>query len=374
MASNPHRCRNLLCGMTLVLLAAGAVVAWTERTPLLAWLYVRGLVRSNEVTRDRWVERVAGLGEAAVPDLLQALANPDPSACANVQAGLTRVSFEPGSGDALRASLVIRLTRGWDGLSNAGKASAMELLASWFRSGDETTPELVSACARLLAAAARGEKTDVPPHALELCAALLPRPGGAEAVSPGRSLTRICLSNADPATRVLAIRLALYPGMDLLEDVAPLLNDPSTKVRRAAVMAVGPAEQVVRDETLLQCLHDSDAEVRRLGELALRGRGLRPEHIQLGRVLTDPSPVVRVQVLDLLRQTPDLDAGIWLRRLSHDPSPAVRAAAMRAMSQQCSVDLSDRIDQMAHDDPSPTVCLLARYYLKGARPSLTAER
>ena len=47
---------------------------------------------------------------------------------------------------------------------------------------------------------------------------------------------------------------------------------------------------------------------------------------------------------------------------------------MRAMSQQTSVDLSDRIDQMAHDDPSPTVCLLARYYLKSADLPVAIDR
>jgi HEAT repeat protein len=360
--------------MALAVLLAGGAVAWAERTPLLAWFYVRGLARADEVTRDRWVERVAGLGEAAVPELLQALGSPNPAACANVQAGLTRLSAESSAGDALRVKLAVRMTRGWDAFSDAGKADAMKLLTGWFRGGKESTPALVSAATKLLGAAARGEKTEVQPHALGLCAALLPREGGVEAVSPGRNLTRTCLASADATTRVLAVRLALFPGMDLLEDVVPLLNDPNDEVRRAAVMAVGPVEQVVRDETLLPCLHDPDAEVRRLGELALRGRGLRSEHIQLGRVLTDPNPVVRLQVLDLLRRTPDLDPGIWLRRLSHDPSPAVRAAAVRAMSQQSSVDLSDRIDQMAHNDPSPTVCLLARYYLKNARPSLTAER
>jgi hypothetical protein len=129
-------------------------------------------------------------------------------------------------------------------------------------------------------------------------------------------------------------------------------------------LAVGPAEEIVRDEGLLPALHDSDPEVRRLCEAALAGRGLRPEHILLGRLLTDDRPLVRLQVLDQLRETPDLETGVWLRRLSHDPSPAVRAAAMRAMTQQNGVDLSDRIDQMARNDPSPTVCRLAQYYRK----------
>src|SRR5262249_5149701 len=107
----------------------------------------------------------------------------------------------------------------------------------------------------------------------------------------------------------------------------------------------------------------------RLCEAALRGRRLLPEHIRLGRLLTDPNPVVRLKVLDDLDRTPELDPGVWLRRLSHDPSPAVRVAAVRAMSQQTLIDLSDRIDQMARNDPSPTVCQLAQFYLHSLKAS-----
>jgi HEAT repeat protein len=168
---------------------------------------------------------------------------------------------------------------------------------------------------------------------------------------------------------VRAVKLALRPGMDLLEPVAALLADPAAEVRRAALLAVGPAPQAVPDEGLLPCLHDPDPEVRRLCEAALAGRGLRPEHVRLGRLLTHPSPGVRAEVLDQLHSAPDLDPGVWLRRLSHDPSPAVRAAALRAMTEQTGVDLSDRVDQMARSDPSPTVCYLARLYQKRAKSS-----
>jgi hypothetical protein len=155
--------------------------------------------------------------------------------------------------------------------------------------------------------------------------------------------------------------------MDLLEKVVGLLNDPAVEVRRAAILAVGPADQVVRDEGLLPCLHDPDPEVRKLTESALVGRGLRPEHIELGRLLTDPDHLKRVQVLDHLREAPDLDPGLWLRRLSHDPAPSVRAAAVRVMSKLTLIDLSDRMDQMARTDPNPTVAWLARYYLAHRR-------
>jgi hypothetical protein len=368
MASTPYRTRKILGSLALALLLVGAAFAWTERTPLLSWFYVRGLARADEATAPTWVERVASLGESAVPNLLATLSDPNPATCANARQAFVRLSSD-WNNDARCVTLAGRFAYKWDAFSTPGKVSALEVSASWFRGGKETTSDLIATCARLLTASSHGEIVEVQVSALDLCGSLLTKNGAAAAVSPGRSVVRACLSNPDAGTRVLAIRLALHPGMDLLEDVAPLLNDPEAIVRRAAVMAVGPADQVVRDEGLLPSLHDADPEVRRLSELALRGRGLRPEHIKLGRVLTDPSPVVRLQVLDYLRRTPDLDAGIWLRRLSHDPSPAVRAAAMRAMCLQSSVDLTDRIDQMARNDPSPTVCVLARYYLKTSHPA-----
>jgi hypothetical protein len=367
MAGKLLRGRKVIGAITCALALAAAGLAWTERTTLLSCFFVHGLVRADERSRDGWVERVAALGDAAMPELVGALANPDPAACANARTALARLSADWEPADARRTGLAQRLARGWDGFSSPGRACALEVAAGLFRAEQASTPQLVSACTQLLAAASHAD-VPVQPRALALCAALLSR-DSAEAVSPGRGVVRAGLGHPAPPTRVLAIRLALYPGMDLLEDVAPLLNDPTPEVRRAAVVAVGPSEQSVRDDGLLTCLHDPDAEVRRLGELALRGRGLRPEHIKLGKVLTDPNPVVRLQVLDQLRLAPDLDAGIWLRRLSHDSSPAVRVAAMRAMIQQSAVDLTDRIDQMARNDPSPTVCVLARYYLRRARPA-----
>jgi hypothetical protein len=88
--------------------------------------------------------------------------------------------------------------------------------------------------------------------------------------------------------------------------------------------------------------------------------------LHLGRLLTDPRPRARLEVLDHLNRD-DLVPGLWLRRLSHDSSPHVRAAALRVMSQQTLIDLTDRIDQMARSDPSPSVAQMARFYLGNRR-------
>jgi hypothetical protein len=207
--------------------------------------------------------------------------------------------------------------------------------------------------------------------AVELAAALAGRPGEEAVLAAVRDVTKRALRAPAAEVRLRAVRLCLQPGVELLEQVVSLLRDPSAEVRRAAILAVGPAEQVVREDTLLPGLHDADAEVRKLTESALRGRGLRPEHLELGRLLTHPKPAERLEVLDRIRDMidgpqADLDPGVWLRRLSHDPSAAVRAAAVRLMSQQSVIDLGDRIDQMARSDPSPTVSQLAAYYRKRA--------
>jgi hypothetical protein len=366
MAGYGFRGQKYLGGALLVALLGGAGVAWVERGALLAWFYVRGLARAEESDRARWVERVAGLGEAAIPGLLDCLAQPDPGVCRNARAALCHIAGHRHAGDTRAVDLALRLAREFPRLSPAGQENALRLAAHWFPAqdpGPAPAAGLVPACARLVEEAAGAADPAVQGAALELSAGLLGQARGTEALSASRELVRASLHGPVAANRLRAVQLALHPGMDLLEQVVALLDDPEAAVRRAALLAVGPADQVVHDEGLLPSLNDPDPEVRRLGEAALRGRGLRPEHLQLGRLLTHPHPVVRLEVLDLLRQERELDQGLWLRRHSHDPSPAVRVAAIREMSQQAFLDLSDRIDQMARSDPSPTVCQLARFYL-----------
>src|SRR5262249_6136144 len=158
----------------------------------------------------------AGLGESAVPDLLDALADANPAACANARAGLARLAADWGAADARCVALAHHLTRAWDSLNRPGKVDALEVAAGRFRGESAPAPRLAGAGARRLAGASRGADPEVQARALEVCAALLSRPGGAEAVSPGRAVVRACLGHAEPRTRVLAVRLALYPGMDLL--------------------------------------------------------------------------------------------------------------------------------------------------------------
>ena len=290
-----------------------------------------------------------------------------------------------GSNDPRTIDLLGREVQQFSRLPPASQALLLHGLADWFlvkegkplgaNEDQSPAPGLVSACARLLTDAGSSKDDETQLAALELAAELVRQPAGGEWLRPARGLARAGLrSESAKANRLLAVRLCLHQGMDLLESVVGLLNDPAVEVRRAAIVAVGPADQIVRDEGLLPSLHDTDPEVRKLAEAALCGRGLRPEHLELGRLLTDPNPSKRVQVIDHLREAPDLDPGLWLRRLSHDPADSVRAAAVRVMSKLTLIDLTDRIDQMARSDPSPSVAQLAQYYLIHKRMPPPVER
>jgi hypothetical protein len=354
--------------VVVVLLALGAA-AWLERTPLLAWYYVRGLAGADEAGRDAWAERVAGLDGAALPGLLKLLGRDDDAVCANARAGLACLVRRWPPDDPRRAELAERLEERFTGFSLPGKQTALDIegvLVGPDRSAEPPAPAVALAAGRLLAVAARVPDSGVRGQALVLAAALLEHPQPEPVLAPCRELTRVCLSDGAGDNRTRAVHLTLQPALrqaaGLVEQVVPLLADPVAEVRRAAMLAVGPTPEAVATDDLLRWLHDPDADVRRLCEGALRSRGLEEKHLKLGRLITDSRAAVRLEVLHQLRAT-DLEPGVWLRRLSHDPAPAVRAAAVRAAAEQPLVDLSERLKQMAQGDPSPTVQQLATHYL-----------
>jgi hypothetical protein len=364
--------------LTLVMIGVVAL-AWLERATLQSWFNVYQLAQANDANRQARAEAVADLGDVAVPQLLEYLARPDPTVCQNSRAGLQAlVNHWGGLHDDHTTVLVGQLATSFNRFSTPGQEQALELVADWFRKEPHDVPAsgLLLASARLLSASGVVPDDHVQGAALDLCLFLVAQPQGSEILGPGRDLIRTCLQSTDASIRRRAILAAMSPGMELLESLTGLLNDPSPEVRQAVLLAVGPppANRVVSDETLLPALRDPDPEVRRLCEQALKSRGLGQEHLALARLLGDPEPLQRLKILDHLRWSQDIDHGIWLRRLSHDPAPCVRAAAARMMSQQTNIDLTDRIDEMAQTDPSPTVVYLASVYLKQARGSQNADK
>ncbi len=369
---------RIVIGLLAIALMGGAAALFMERTPLLAWFYMHSLARAAEPDRALWLDRTAALGEGAEPAVFAYLTQTDEAACRNAGAVVEKWTAQYGLDDAHAAALADHLAHGFGAYSPAGQQVVLETAARWFTPTTAKPSEaLTTACARLIAEAAKSAEPPVHAAGLNLCTLALDRTDDAkEMLDAGRDLVKASLRDEPAANRVRATLLAVRPGMDDLEDVAVLLKDPVAEVRRAALLAVGPAdEKVVSAKSLLPVLHDDDPEVRRACEDVLRiDRHLSPQSYEIGWCLYHPDPAQRLNVLDHLRRGADVEPGVWLRELSHDDSPAVRLAAVRVMSQQDRVDLSDRLEQMAAGDPSPTVSQMARLYQKWAKTAAGAQR
>jgi hypothetical protein len=346
----------LLCGGVAALLLAG-IVLWLRWGNIHAWYVVRGLKQADEDALPMWVERAVALGPAAADTLLQGLAEDGPAGD-NCAEALTAMAAQWGPGDERAEGLAARAVKLCPTLPPAGRSRAIRVLAGCVGG---CGPAVREACVPLL------EEADdaALESALALAAKLLPE--ASQALPAARRLAQAGLASTSEGAKVAAISLAHHPGLGLLDQVAGLLKGGSPAVRRAVVLAIGPGD--TREEMLLSCLHDEDAGVRELAAAALQGRGLRPEQIELGRLITHPKAHSRLLVLDKLREVPDIDPAAWLRRLSQDASPCVRAAALRVISEHLAGEMSDRIEEMARTDPSPTVAQLAHYYL-GVRRDL----
>ncbi|MBY0522175.1 MAG: HEAT repeat domain-containing protein [Gemmataceae bacterium] len=349
-------------GFVLFLLLLVSGVGWWQHSPMMAWYALHGLAGASDADREAWIARVVALDDAAVPGLLECLERSDERACHSAQVALGRLVQHWTPEPPRCAALFLRLADVFPRLSMSGQHCVLELFTEH---GAEVH---VQAAIQVIPVASRAPDKAVRGRALALVAVLLTRPENGEALSACRELVRTSLQDQEAANRAEAVRLAMNPNIDLSRQVAPLLDDPSPEVRQGAMLAVGDPRHAnaVATDDLLRSLHDPDADVRRLCEAALRGRGLRNDDVTMGRLITDARPTVRLQVLERLARA-DLEPGVWLRRLSQDPSPAVRAGAIRAAGESAQVDFADQLQNMAQHDPSSTVRQLAQFYLDRQR-------
>ena len=357
-----------------ILMSIGAGAAYVERSRIEAWYAVHRLSGADESTRGECIDRVAALGPTARGMLFDRLATGDDRAADNSMAAIDHSARVHGPGHTETADLVRRLAERFGSIPPERQTRVLQRVRDWLTGGTlaDTLPDAVC---RLMAEAGRSPEPAVLAACLDLACVVVKQPGGEVGIPVSRDLARAGLRSSSEDARLHAVRLCLAPGVGLLDQIVALLRDPCPVVRCAAVLALGPAEQVIGEDGLLVGLNDPDEEVRRLTRITLEGRGMKAEHIELGRLLTHPRAGERLHVLDHVHDAihnpggaeVDIDPGLWLRRLSHDPSPAVRVAALRLMGGQKLVDLSDRIDQMARTDDSPTVCQLAQFYLAGRR-------
>jgi HEAT repeat protein len=132
-----------------------------------------------------------------------------------------------------------------------------------------------------------------------LVAALL---GGACELEREQALR--ALASPDPGVRVEALRrLGESRDPSVADHVAPLLKDPSARVRRHAVAALGAAGARRHVHLLVERVHDADLEVR-LAAVRVLGDTKAPRaRAALLPALLDPSMVVRRAAVSALEAT-----------------------------------------------------------------------
>src|SRR5438270_12601213 len=137
-------------GRKVWIIAAAAVVmfaglAWWQRTPVLAWYYLRGLAEADADGRAVWVDRAASLDVAAVPGLLDLLQSKDPTVCDNAEQTLTTLVKRWGAEDTRSAGLADECRSRFAGLSALGQISALQVVATLLRQeGPKTLPVVIT--------------------------------------------------------------------------------------------------------------------------------------------------------------------------------------------------------------------------------------
>ncbi|HTU24529.1 MAG TPA: HEAT repeat domain-containing protein [Pirellulales bacterium] len=102
-------------------------------------------------------------------------------------------------------------------------------------------------------------------------------------------------------------------------------------------------------------LRATDPAHRQRAEEELRGLGFEALQLELAMQLTDPNPTVRRELVESLPAMPGVDAKAWLVWLSRDANPDVRLAAMSVMATTGDPNIWRRIEQMARRDDDPRV-------------------
>jgi len=357
-----------VCLSVLGLLGLLLGLAVWNKSSLLSWHYVRQLASADESNREASVRRVVDLGEPCVAGLLQHMAAGSANARGNVAMALTGIAAQWGPDDARTESFFDAIKHTFSRCDEEGKSALLHVVLTIVEAqpAKEMLPASLAKWSVEMLAQAAGDEGLLLVN-LRLAAGFLQRVPPGQGALLCRNLAHAGLKHADAPIRLAAVQVVLQPPFkndaELLAKIVPLLKDSDASLRKAAILALAGARELISDDSLLSLLHDPDFEVRQVCELALRSRGLQDNHILLGRLISDRDPSARLLVLDHLHRSPDLEPGVWLQRLSTDPAAAVRAAAIRAAATQKQVDLRPRLHEMAREDPSLTVRQLAGFYL-----------
>jgi hypothetical protein len=111
----------------------------------------------------------------------------------------------------------------------------------------------------------------------------------------------------------------------------------------------------LQDVQVMHRLHASDPSLVRRARDELSRRGYRAVDIELGRQMTDPSPAVRLRLVEALPEIPHVKALPWLRHLARDEDPDVRLAALGILATSSDPATRKWVRQAVQQEPDVRV-------------------
>lgn len=226
---------------------------------------------------------------------------------------------------------------------------------------------ILAPCFDLLTAGLNDPRPDVRIAALDQVATLwIWSPGGPMTPAEEKAVadwkeslhTLVVRRLADPEAPLKQHAIACLATLPIDSKAAPALpylQDPNFSVRLAVLTHFAPRPMLLTEEAILPLLHDPVPDLAALAERILRARGLDPDLVGLGRMVTHKRPEMRASAIPILLKRDDIDPVVWLLRLSEDSDEMVRLKAVGALSGRTSPEITQRLREMAAADDSPAV-------------------
>jgi hypothetical protein len=164
------------------------------------------------------------------------------------------------------------------------------------------------------------------------------------------------LRERDVAVRVAAIDCLGKLPID--GKAAPALNglrDKEFTVRLQTLTVFADRPGILTEDALLPLLNDAVPDLRTLAEKILAARGLSPELIGLGRLVTHPEARIRASAIPEIVKNGAIDPIVWLLQLTEDADPDVRLSAVEALEGRITPEVRQRLREMAVADDSAAV-------------------
>src|SRR5450755_4448144 len=190
--------KKSVTGLVVVLILIGGGLTWIQRGPILSWYYLRQLAKADDGEQAVWVNRVVGIGEHAVPDILKGFEEDNARACLRYSAVLNGLANHWGFEDPRTHDLAQRTAEHFSEFSDAGKENTLNLVCAWHQQAKghaQFSEVLTRMDERMLAETCRSDNSQVHDAALRLCEVLLTtQMGPSKAI---REFVSVALSDKD---------------------------------------------------------------------------------------------------------------------------------------------------------------------------------